>query len=101
MLFHRDETVRTHRHGVDPAAHKELGEFRMIARRLTAQPDFGAGFVRLADDILDHPFHRLVLFVEEMRQIRGIAVDAERELGEIVAADGKAHQTSWRRRSPE
>jgi hypothetical protein len=41
----------------------------MIARRLTAQPNFGAGFVRLADDVLDHPFHRLVLFVEELRRL--------------------------------
>jgi hypothetical protein len=69
MLFHRDETVRAHRHGVDPAAHKELGEFRVIARCLSAQPNFRAGFVCFADDILDHPFHSLVLLIEQWRQL--------------------------------
>ena len=67
MLLHRDETVRAHRHGVNPAAHKELGELRMVARRLSAQSDFGAGLVGFANDVLDHPFDRLVLLVEQSR----------------------------------
>src|SRR5262249_29058100 len=39
MLFHRDQTVRARRHRVNPAAHKELGQFRMIAWRPATSRD--------------------------------------------------------------
>jgi len=52
----------------------------MIARRLSTQPYFGPGFMRFANDVLDHPFDRVVLLVEQCGQILGIAVDAERQL---------------------
>ena len=38
----------------------------------------------------DHFLHRVVALVEEIAQIGGVAIDAENELGEVVAADGKA-----------
>lgn len=38
-------------------------------------------------------FTRLILFVEEIRQICRIAVDAERELGQVVAADREVVET--------
>ena len=45
----------------------------MVARRLAAQPDLGARRVRLADDAADHPLHRVILLVEQLCKLRGIA----------------------------
>ena len=41
----------------------------------------------------DHPFHRVVLFVEQLGKLRGIAIDAEGELGQVVATDREAIET--------
>src|SRR5262249_35526640 len=52
MLFHRDETVRARRHGVNPAAHKELGQFgrslgaHRLAASVTARQTNRAGYGR-------------------------------------------------------
>ena len=62
----------------------------MVAWCLAAQSDLGAGLVRLADDVLDHPFHGIVLFVEKFGKILRVAIDAKCELGKIVAADREA-----------
>ena len=47
----------------------------MGARRLTAQPDLDDGLVRLSNDVLDHPAHGRVLFVES--RYLGVAVTIE------------------------
>ena len=73
-----------------PHATRNSANSGMIARRLAAQPDLGAGLVGLADDALDHPLHRLVLLVEQLGQLLRIAIDAERELREVIAADREA-----------
>ena len=49
--------------------------------------------MRGADDIAHHVFHRLISLVEQFGQVGGVAVYAEHELGEIVAADGKTIKT--------
>ncbi len=54
--------------------------------------------MRSADHTANHPLDRLVLLVEKRGEFRRIAIDAERELRQIVAADRKAVET--RRESP-
>ena len=41
----------------------------------------------------DHPLHRVVLLVEQLGKLRGIAVHAEGQLGQVVAADREAVET--------
>src|SRR6185503_9556727 len=69
------------------------GEGGIVARSLSAQPDLDAGRFRISDRVFDHPLHRCILFIEQCGQIRRIPVDAERELSEIVTADGEAVET--------
>ena len=90
MPFDGHETVRTDRNGIDPAIYQKSGEFRVVARRLTAKSNLGAGLVGSCDDILDHPFHGLVLLVEQFGKLGRIPVDTQCELSEIVGPDGKA-----------
>jgi hypothetical protein len=71
------ETVRAHRHRIDAAFDQEFGEFRVIARRLTAKAHLGAGLVCGVDHSPDHPFDRRVLFIEQIGKFRRVAVDAE------------------------
>jgi len=41
----------------------------MIARRLTAQPDFRARLMRLCNDVLDHPFDGRILFIKQVGEV--------------------------------
>ncbi len=45
--LHRDEAVGVHGHGIDATCDQELSELGMVARRLAAQPDLGAGLMGL------------------------------------------------------
>jgi hypothetical protein len=48
----------------------------MIARRLTAKTDLGAGLVGLFDYTADHPLHGLILLVKQLRQLCRISIHA-------------------------
>lgn len=73
-----------------PQVTRNSANFGVVPRRLAAQPDLGTGFVGLADDAPNYPLHRLVLLVEELREFPGVTIDTEGQLGEVIAADGKA-----------
>ena len=101
LAFYCDEAVRTNRDRVDAAFYKKLGKLGVIARSLTAQADFGADLAGLVNDARDHPFDGWVLFVKEISQIAGIAIDAEGELGQVVGADREPVKGVARMLSPE
>ena len=63
--FDRDEAVRTHRYGIDTAFDQEGSKLRVVARRLTAQTDMCTRLVSTRNDTADHPFDRVILFVEK------------------------------------
>ena len=46
-MLHRNEAVWAHRYGINAAADKEFGKFRMITGRLTAKANLGAALVGL------------------------------------------------------
>ncbi len=75
MALHSHETVRRHGHGIYAAIDQKLGKFWMVARRLASQSDLCARFMRLGDNGLDHPFHRFVLFVEQIGELCGVTID--------------------------
>ena len=100
MTLDRKETVRRDGDGVDAAIDEEFRELRVIARRLPAQTHFGTRRVGACDDAPDHPPHRLVLLVEEAGELFRVAVHAERELCQVVAADREPIEARWRNRPP-
>src|SRR5690606_35467646 len=90
MSLYGDEAVGGHRNGVDAAVHKESGKFRMVTWRLTAKADLGSVAMCLFDHMPDHPFHGFVLLIELLGKQFGIAIDAECQLRQVIAADRKA-----------
>src|ERR1700739_277327 len=62
----------------------------MVARRLSAKPNLAASLAGLRNHPRDHPLDRLILFVEEISKLAGIAVHTEGQLGQIVGANGEA-----------
>jgi hypothetical protein len=63
-------------------ANEKLGKFRMIARCLSKQSNFGYGLVVFENNAFDHAFDRRVLFIEWTRKIFWVAANVERHLGE-------------------
>src|SRR5690606_39256630 len=98
MTLYRDKAIRRHGHRVYAAIDKKLGKLGMVARRLAAQPDLCARLMRFRDDRLDHPFHRVVLFVEQVGKRRGITIDAQHQLRQVVASNGEAIEPLGERR---
>src|SRR5438094_9733774 len=88
-----DEAVRIYRDRVDTTFYQERGELRIIARRLAADADFAIFFVRRANHLAHDVFHGFISLIEQLGELRGIAIDPEHQLGEIVAADGKTIET--------
>src|SRR6056297_368564 len=76
--------------GVDAAVHQKFGELGMVGRRLTTDAYLAALLVRYPDYLFDHAFDGLVAGVEQAFEYGGIAVDAQHQLGQVVAADGEA-----------
>src|SRR5690606_34743786 len=82
--------VRRDRNGVDLGLREKTRELRVVARRLAAQADLAPLFVRALDHELDEPLHAGIRLVEERREDFRVAIDAERELREVVRADRKS-----------
>ena len=84
------DAVGVERNRIDAGLDQELGEFRIVARRLATDPDLAAGRVGGGDDLTDHFLDGRIPFVEQVGQVARIAVHAQDELGEVVAADREA-----------
>ncbi len=88
--FHPDDAVRVEGNGIDAARNQKLGEIGVITGGLAADAHLAAGLMGAGDEAPDHPRHRLVPLIEELGEFRGIPVHPQHQLGEVVAADGKA-----------
>lgn len=85
--FDRNEAIRAHRYGINAALDKEGGKLGVVTGCLATQTDVGASLMGLGDDALNHPLDRIVLFIEKLREICRVAVNAQRQLRQIVAAN--------------
>ena len=85
--FHEDFGVWVERHAVDAARDEERRELGVIARRLAAQTDLSSEAPCVLDGLCNQFLHRRVALVEDVRDDGRIAIDAERELRQIVGSD--------------
>ena len=85
-----EQRIGIQREAVDPLGHEKPRELRVIAGRLAADADLPAGCVCRANHLGDRPLDGVIALVEQVRDELRVAVDAEHELREIVAADGEA-----------
>ena len=72
---------------IDAELGQEAGDFRIVRRRLAAYADLASVPLGAADGQAQHLQHAGIALVEIERDDVGIAVDAERELGQVVRAD--------------
>src|SRR3569832_1549420 len=86
---HGEHAVGVERDRFDTFTHEPLRDLGIIRRRLAADADVFATRAAGLDRHLHEFQHRAVALVEAGDDTR-IAVDAERELGEVVGADGEA-----------
>ena len=75
-----------------PSSASQSREVGMVARALPADADVLAGGAAGRDRARDHRLHRRIALVEVAREQlqAGVAVEAERELGQVVRADRHA-----------
>jgi hypothetical protein len=62
----RQEHIRIQTDRIDPEAHKETGEFRMIARSLTTDPDLASTALSRFDRHLNQGFHGRMALIKEV-----------------------------------
>src|SRR6185437_5378542 len=85
-----DDGVRIQRHRFDALVHQPLGEVRVIARTLSADADVLAFCTRRLDRHRQQFLDRRIALVEQAGDDRGIAIEAQRQLGEVVGTDREA-----------
>src|SRR5690625_1957828 len=87
-----DDRVRVERQRQNALVTQPLGQVRVVAGPLPADTHILAGLQTCRDRALEHEFHGLVAFVEisDQKIHAGVAVQAQRELGQVVGADGEA-----------
>ena len=72
----------------------------IVRRRLAADADMAAVALRAGDRQPQHLQHARIALVEIEGDDLGIAIDAERELGQVVRADREPVEHLRRRRRP-
>src|SRR5579872_7187779 len=85
-----DQGVRGDRDAVDAFFDEELGEFRKVGGALATDAYLDLTFLAGPDQGADHGLDGFVAFVVKMGHQRGVPVEAEGKLGEIVGTDGKS-----------
>src|SRR3546814_234294 len=90
MTDRRHEAVGVERNRVDALVHQKSRKLGIVARRLTADADLDPNMMGLDDCLVDQAGNRLAALIEQRRQVAGITVDPERQLGQIVAAAREA-----------
>src|SRR5690606_22136064 len=93
VVLDADEAVRRDGHRIDAGGNEKLDELRPVARCLAAEANLAAGGVRRVDDGPDHARDRRIALVEQALEPRRIAVDAEHELRQVIAADREPVET--------
>src|SRR5690625_4953164 len=76
-------------HAVDTLFHQPMGEIRMVGRALAADADVLALLAAGVDGHLQQYPHRFVALVEQVCHQTGVAVQTQRQLGQVVGADGE------------
>src|SRR3989344_4424929 len=85
-----DDRIGIERHALDTVLDEKLGKRRVIGRTLAANADILFPLQTDFDDIGDEFLHGGVVFVGHAVDDARVAVEPERELGEVVGADGHA-----------
>jgi hypothetical protein len=73
-----------------PALTSSLAKAGSLDGAWPQSPTLAPASWALAMACLDHPDHRRIGFAEQRGQFARVAVDAERQLGQVVRADGEA-----------
>src|SRR5208283_1543893 len=84
-----DESVRAQADRVDASFDQERREVRVVAGRLAANADFATRAAGSFHQVRTRPLYRLVSLVEERGHSGRVPVDAERELRQVIRADGE------------
>jgi predicted component of type VI protein secretion system len=79
-----EHRIRVERHTLNALLNQELGKCWVVARRLTAEANLASFGLRDLDDLRHHHFDCWVAFVKEVRHNRGVAIDAQHELRQVV-----------------
>ena len=85
-----DEGVGGDGDAVDPFFDEELGELGEVGGALAADADFDAGGFGGSDEGGEEGLDGLVAFVAELGDAGQVTVEAERELGQVIGANGEA-----------
>jgi hypothetical protein len=75
---------------VDPFFNKELREVGEVGGTLTTNADLDTLFFRRTDEHAQKPLNGVIALIIEMGDKGGVAVEAEGQLSEIIAANGEA-----------
>jgi hypothetical protein len=75
---------------MDARLDQQLGEGRVVGRRLAAKPDLGARLVGAGDGLSRSSTSPPDRFLNSADSSPAVAVDAERQLGQVVRPDGEA-----------
>src|SRR6185437_11391355 len=87
----RHDGIRIERDALDALPDQPLREIGMVRRSLSADADVFPAFAARGDRHAEQRFHRIVALVEcRAQRTAGVAIDAERQLCQIVRADRKA-----------
>ena len=84
------QSIRIERHGLNADFHQPLREVEVIRWALAADADIFAFAVAGLDGHLEQGFHGIVAFVETVGDQAGVPIQTQRELREVVGADGEA-----------
>ncbi len=85
-----DRCVGIQGNGINSLVHQPLGKLGEIRRRLATDTDGLFRKVSGVDGFRNHAPYRDVVFVKQMGNHAGIAVESERQLSQIVRTDGVA-----------